>query len=635
MVDSYSLLKLFLFVEAGFTAFLVMVLIATRPYFRSQSFFWRWMWAWTAHAANLAVTLSLTCLNWGGPLLRSVALLISVILGLLYIPLLIAGVEAFRNSGRDARCARCGTIAALASALAIYLASTLAGSNTSLALQIRTLPREIAAAAALWYCAWVFFRYRRRTASNGSLLAMLSCGGYGLGRLLYALLPAGGSALGLRWMAIDLLCQGGIAIATLLLLLEHEAQADSAVRTSEQRYQLLFERNLAGVFRSRLDGTLVDCNEALCNLFGYGSREEFQRLNTRFLYVDPQERHTIQTALLGGAQVVNQEVRFHRKDGSEMVALVTVTLVAGPAADEALSPGSGQAVCPAGVEPNLELQGTVLDISEVRRLREHLFQAQKMEAINRFAGGVAHDFNNLLTVVTAYCELLSQEVEDPVQRKHAAEALEACWQGAELIKQLLIFSRRQPIAQQMLDLSAVVREMSGMLRRLLNENIELHFDLKEDLGRCKGDATHMRQILMNLAANARDAMPRGGRLRIQTSDAVVDPEQAARLAPMPAGDYVALTFSDSGTGIDPALQGRIFEPFFTTKELGKGTGLGLSSVYGIVKQNNGFIFLESELGAGATFTIYLPRVPYAVADGTPSLKSFRADGIAPTSTSIQ
>ena len=624
MVDSFWLLKLFLFVEAGFTAFLVTVLIAIRPYFRSQAFFCRWTWAWTAHAANLAVGLLLTCMHWEAPVLRSVALLISTILGLLYIPLLIAGAEAFRNSGRDARCAHCGTIAALASALAIYVASMLAGSGTHLAFQIRVIPREIAAAAALWYCAWIFFRSWRRTASNGSLLAMISCGGYGLGRLLYVLVPATGSALGLRWMAIDLLCQGGIAIAALVLLLEHESKAESAVRASEQRYRLLFEGNVAGVFRSGMDGTLVDCNEALCKLFGYDSREEFQRQNVRFLYVDPQERHAIQDSLLAGSQVVNQEVNFRRRDGSEMVALVTVTLVAGPTAAHEARSTSG----------NLELQGTVLDISEVRRLQEHLFQAQKMEAINRFAGGVAHDFNNLLMVITSYCEFLSEEVQEPEHRKHAAEALEACWQGAELTKQLLMFSRRQPISQQVLDLSAVVRDISGMLRRLLHSNIELQFELKGDLGRCKADATHIQQVLMNLSANARDAMPRGGRLLIRTSDAVIDTEQAARLAPMSPGDYVALTFSDSGTGIDPAIHGRVFEPFFTTKELGKGTGLGLSSVYGIVKQNNGFIFLESDLGQGSTFTIYLPRIPDAAAETTPALKTFRGDGLT-SSSSIQ
>ena len=187
----------------------------------------------------------------------------------------------------------------------------------------------------------------------------------------------------------------------------------------------------------------------------------------------------------------------------------------------------------------------------------------------------------------------------------------------------------------MLDLSAVVHEMSRMLRRLLGRNIELQFNLKEDLGRCKADAVHLQQVLMNLSANACDAMPRGGKLMIQTADIAVDPEQAARLAPMPPGDYVALIFSDSGAGIDPAIQGRIFEPFFTTKELGKGTGLGLSSVYGIVKQNNGFIFLESKLGRGATFTIYLPRIPSSVVDATPSLKNFPAEGVTPTSSSIQ
>ena len=640
MISSFWSLKLFLVVEASFTAFLVAALIAIRPYFRSQAFFYRWTWAWTAHAANLAVGLLLTCMNWGSPLLRSIALLLSVILGLLYIPLLIAGAEAFRNSGRDARCTRCGIIAALSAALAISIASMLAGSGTKLAFQIRVVPREIAAAAALGYCAWIFFRCWRRTASRGSLLAMISCGGYGLGRLFYVLVPATGSALGLRWMAVDMLGQGGIAIATLLLLLEHEEQAESAVRASEQRYRLLFERNLAGVFRSRMDGTLIDCNEALCKLFGYGSRDDFQRQNTRFLYVDPEERQAIQAVLLAGGQVINQEVRLRRRDGSEMIALVTVSLVAEtPAAD--VEPSRAPAGQPqTGWGPRLqedhELQGTVLDISEVRRLQEHLFQVQKMEAVGSFAGGVAHDFNNLLMVITSYCELLTESLSDPEERRQAAEALKACWQGADLIKQLLMFSRKQPMAQQVLDMSAMVREMSGMLRRLLAGSIELQLDLQEDLGRCKADATHVQQILMNLAANARDAMPQGGRLLIQTSDATLDPEQAAKLAaPIAPGDYVALTFSDSGSGIDPAIQGRIFEPFFTTKELGKGTGLGLSSVYGIVKQNNGFIFVESELGRGATFTIYLPRVSDTAAAPSPALKNLSAQGHAPATPSIQ
>ena len=619
MISSFWSLKLFLLVEAAFTALLVTALIAIRPYFRSQAFFCRWMWAWTAHAANLAVALSLTGMEWGTPLLRSLALLVSVILGLLYIPLLIAGAEAFRNSGRDAKIARIGIDAALIAALAIYLASTLAGVGSNLAFEIRTIPKEIAASGALLYCAYVFFRSWRRTASSGSLLAMLSCGGYGLGRLLYALAAASGRSLGLRRMAIDLLCQGGIAIATLLLLLEHDAQAESAVRASEQRYRLLFERNLAGVFRSRIDGTLIDCNEALCKLFGYGSRDEFQRQNARFLYVNPEERQEIQGALLSGGQVINQEVHLRRRDGSQMIALVTVSLVAEPPA---------AAVKPS--EENQELQGTVLDVSELRRLQEHLFQAQKMEAIGNFAGAVAHDFNNLLMVIAAYCELLTESLPDPVQRQQGAEALNACWQGADLTKQLLMFSRKQPIAQQVLDLSAVVGEMSGMLRRLLVGSIDLQLDLKQELGRCKADATHVKQILMNLAANARDAMPHGGRLLIQTSDVTLDQEQAARLVPIAPGDYVALTFSDSGSGIDPAIRGRIFEPFFTTKELGKGTGLGLSSVYGIVKQNNGFIFVESEPGQGATFRIYLPRVSDMAVSTSPVLKNFRPDSTSPS-----
>jgi CheY-like chemotaxis protein len=211
-------------------------------------------------------------------------------------------------------------------------------------------------------------------------------------------------------------------------------------------------------------------------------------------------------------------------------------------------------------------------------------------------------------IITAYCELLAEGLSDAEQREQVESALKACWKASDLTKQLLAFSRRQPIAPQVLDMNHVVRELSGMLRRLINENIDLQIEVEESPVCCRADATHMQQVLMNLCSNARDAMPEGGRLLIRSSGLGVSARQAEKLVPLVAGDYVVLTVSDSGSGIDPAIRQRIFEPFFTTKGIGRGTGLGLSTVYGVVKQNEGFIFVESELGCGTTFKVYLPQV---------------------------
>jgi PAS domain S-box-containing protein len=592
--------KVLLLVEAGFTAFLVAVLISIRPYFRSQNLFCGWMWAWTAHAACLAIGLWSNGADWGARPFKSLLLFATEFLGILFIPLLIASAEAFRNSGHDAKIARLGIVAAFASALALYIPSVLVRGDGLLGFEIRTIPPAIAVSVALWYCSYVFFGAWRRTDSSGSLLAMLSCGCYGAMQMLFALLTMRGSTSNVWWIATDTLCQGGIAVATLLLILEREAGTASAVRDSEQRYRLLFERNLAGVFRSRVDGTLIDCNEALCKMLGYDSREELQRVGMLSLYVDPEERGFAMTALATQGQLINHEVRLRRKDGSEIVTLANVAQL--------------------WETPAAVLEGTMLDVSEVRRLQDHLAQAEKMEAIGGLAGGVAHDFNNLLMIITGYCELLADGLDDPGLHAHAEEALKACWRAADLTKQLLAFSRKQPIAPQVLDLNRVVREMSVMLRRLISEDIDLQIDLEESPICCRADATHVQQVLMNLAANARDAMPAGGRLLIQTSAHTLNAEQAAKLAPLKPGDYVVLAVGDSGSGIDLAIRERIFEPFFTTKEMGRGTGLGLSTVYGIVKQNQGSIFVESELGHGATFRIYLPRVQDAVAATVSTLK---------------
>jgi PAS domain S-box-containing protein len=249
------------------------------------------------------------------------------------------------------------------------------------------------------------------------------------------------------------------------------------------------------------------------------------------------------------------------------------------------------------------------DITEHRKLESDLRQAQKMDAIGRLAGGVAHDFNNLLLVISAYAELMldSLAAEDPL-RRNVGEIMTASRRAADLTRQLLAFGRKQLQLLQVLDLNTVIGEITAMLPRLIGEDIELVFVPEQGLGKVKADPVQIEQVLMNLAANARDAMPGGGTLTIETATVQVDESYVQRHSIVPEGDYVLLTVADSGQGIAAEHMPHIFEPFYTTKEAGKGTGLGLATVYGIVKQNAGFVWVYSEPGLGTTFKIYLPQV---------------------------
>ena len=249
------------------------------------------------------------------------------------------------------------------------------------------------------------------------------------------------------------------------------------------------------------------------------------------------------------------------------------------------------------------------DITERRQLESDLRQAQKMDAIGRLAGGVAHDLNNLLLVISAYAELMLDSLaEDDALRRNVGEIITASRRAADLTRQLLAFGRKQMQLLQVLDLNTVVAEITVMLPRLIGEDIELIFLPEENLGKVKADPVQIEQIVMNLAANARDAMPSGGTLTIETATVVVDEAYVQRHSIVRAGDYVLLTVADSGQGIATKHLSHIFEPFYTTKEEGKGTGLGLATVYGIVKQNGGFVWVYSEPGQGTTFKIYLPQV---------------------------
>jgi PAS domain S-box-containing protein len=253
------------------------------------------------------------------------------------------------------------------------------------------------------------------------------------------------------------------------------------------------------------------------------------------------------------------------------------------------------------------------DVTEQQLLEQQLRQSQKLEAVGQLAGGVAHDFNNVLTAILGFCELLMDEMDpDGHQYADVLQIQKAGERAASLTRQLLAFSRKQILQPAVLDPNALIRNLEPMLRRLIAESIDVSVSLQPDLGRVRMDPTQLEQILMNLAVNAGDAMPDGGKLTIETTDATLDRQSLQRHGPVVPGDYVALIVSDTGDGMDEATTRHIFEPFFTTKGVGKGTGLGLSTVYGIVKQSGGYVWVYSEPGQGTTFKIYLPRIAEAV-----------------------
>jgi nitrogen-specific signal transduction histidine kinase/CheY-like chemotaxis protein len=261
--------------------------------------------------------------------------------------------------------------------------------------------------------------------------------------------------------------------------------------------------------------------------------------------------------------------------------------------------------------------GALMDVSERQRLQEQLQQSQKMEAIGRLAGGIAHDFNNVLTGILISTDLL---LNGDQSHNATAEELQhirsAAERAADLTRQLLAFSRKQVIALRRIDLNEVVHGFGVMLQRLIGENVELRLELAEKLGAVRADPGQIEQILLNLAVNARDAMPAGGKLTLETANVDLDEAFSREQRDLAPGPYVLVAVGDTGVGMDTDIRDRIFEPFFTTKEPGKGTGLGLSTVYGIVRQHGGDIRVLSEVARGTTFKIYLPRV-----DGPPELQA--------------
>ncbi len=367
-------------------------------------------------------------------------------------------------------------------------------------------------------------------------------------------------------------------------------RAQEAIRESEERYRLLFERNLAGVYRMTLVGRILECNDALARIFGYGSRKELVDRDIAALYPDSRHRSSFFDALLRARGVANYEMRGERKDGAAVWTFQNASLLADENAGEVI------------------VEGTVTDITERRVLEEQLRQSQKMEGLGQLAGGIAHDFNNLLTTVIGYSSMALSQLspQDPI-REEIEEIRKAGERASDLTRQLLAFSRKQVFEPTVLDVNALIAESTRMLGRLIGEHIRLETRPDPALGHVRADPGQLEQVVINLAVNARDAMPGGGILTIRTENADVDDGQERRHFGIAPGRYVVLAVADTGVGIEPETQKHIFEPFFTTKEKPHGTGLGLATVYGIVSQSGGHVFVESAPGRGSTFFIYLPR----------------------------
>jgi PAS domain S-box-containing protein len=516
----------------------------------------------------------------------------------------------------------------------------------------------------------------------------------------------------------------GLAILTSLFDRRFSAQT-LELESAEQRYRLLFERSLAGVIRTTLDGPILDCNQSCARIFGYTSREELIATPMIERYFDPEDRNAFVAKLNKEKSQTNYEHCLRRKDGSAVWLLGSASLVEGkdgapPVIEETLiditerkkaeetfrkafdanpepmtistiSEGRyidvnegflrvtghrreevigrtfkdlhfwEQAEARAELVDQLRSQGSVRnmeikfrtksgeqriafdsseiievggqkcmisilrDMTEQKSLENQLRQSQKMEAIGQLSGGIAHDFNNLLGVIIGYSEVIGERLpdEDPLQQK-CEQITKAAQSAASLTRQLLAFSRQQVLEPKLLDLNAIVRNLEKMLRRLIGEDISFTTALGPTLGSVKADQGQIEQVIINLVVNARDAMPNGGKLRIETTTVELDGDYSRRHLPQLPGPYVLLTVSDTGIGMDADTQARIFEPFFTTKEVGKGTGLGLSTVYGVVRQSDGHIWVYSEPGQGTTFKIYLPRVGQAAEVVKPSRGAIRS-----------
>jgi PAS domain S-box-containing protein len=376
------------------------------------------------------------------------------------------------------------------------------------------------------------------------------------------------------------------------LLAEQKRSAD-AMRLAEEKFRGLLESAPDPLVAVNRDGRIVVVNAQAEKIFGY-RREELLGQPMDILVVERLRERCLEYRTRffkgprrppGGATL---EIHGLRKDGSEFPVEINLSLLE--------------------TEEGLWGSAAIRDLTDRRKLENQFRQAQKMESVGTLAGGIAHDFNNLLTVILSYSSSLLEELQGQSRQQRAAEQIhQAAERGAALTRQMLAFSRQQVFQLRVLNLNDIIRNLLTMLQRVIGEHIEIRANLAADLHFVKADAGQLEQVLMNLTINARDAMPKGGRLTLETRNVVLDEDFVRDHVGSSPGPQVLLAVSDTGTGMDSAIVSRIFEPFFTTKGPGQGTGLGLAMVYGVVKQSGGSIWVTSEVGVGTTFKIYLPR----------------------------
>jgi PAS domain S-box-containing protein len=364
---------------------------------------------------------------------------------------------------------------------------------------------------------------------------------------------------------------------------------EQRLQESEERYRRFFLEDLSADFVAGSDGRLLACNHSFVQTFGFQSLEEAGGSTLDELFPDSHRRDEFWRELQQKRKLVLHELELMRRDGR------SISLLANVVADHS---GNG------GIS---EIKGYLIDISKRKELEQQLRQSQKMEAIGRLAGGVAHDFNNILTVIMGYSSMLREKGKgsNPDLNQEVNGIEDAAKRASSLTRQLLAFSRRQVLRPETVGLNSLVTNIEKMIRRLISEEIEMRINLQAEKDSVFIDPGQIEQVLVNLAVNARDAMQGGGSLTIETFNTLVETPVYSRMGVIPFGEYVCLRVSDTGAGIDESTLNMIFEPFFTTKPEEKGTGLGLSTVYGIVKQSNGYILVDSQIGSGTSFTVYL------------------------------
>jgi PAS domain S-box-containing protein len=370
---------------------------------------------------------------------------------------------------------------------------------------------------------------------------------------------------------------------------------DERLRHAEERFSKAFRSSPVGFAITTLeDGRYVEANDAYLRMMEYERSELVGRTSANLhVWEDPSQRSRMVATLVAHGKVNEEQVGLRTKSGKILQVQISMEIIR--------------------LEGQQCLLSVTRDVTQQNLLEEQLRQSQKMEAIGRLAGGVAHDFNNLLGVILGYTEILATEsAPASASGKKLAAIKNAAERAALLTTQLLAFSRKQPLQFKTVNLNDILRQTEMMLRRLIGEDIEFAFVQDSKLGLVKADPGQMVQIIMNLAVNARDAMPQGGKLTIETANITFAEGTTCQGVSVRSGPYVLLAVSDNGLGMNAETKARIFEPFFTTKPEGKGTGLGLATVYGVVKQSEGYIFVDSELGKGTTFNVFLPRIAAAV-----------------------